>query len=100
MSAHAPTFATLQATVSELVARNALHRRGFRLDDVSDVAIVEHVIDEANELRDAINDATDVDALREAGDVLGALFHLANRRGWTHEMLATAAIGKLRSRFE
>ena len=41
-----------------------------------------------------------MDALREAGDVLGALFHLANRRGWTHEMLTTAAIEKLRERFD
>jgi len=45
-------------------------------------------------------DSHSFELIREAGDVFSALFHLANRRGWTHEMLTTAAIEKLRERFD
>lgn len=54
--------------VERLVARNARHRAGFRLNALATSAIAEHLLLEATELRDAPTD------ISEAADVLGVCF--------------------------
>lgn len=78
--------------VSALCAANAVHRKGFRLNDVTRGGMLKHLAEEVIEL-------TLVNDIEEAGDILAILFHLMQRSGWSLDTVGEVARRKLRARF-
>lgn len=83
----------LAAHVHRLVVANAKHRSGRRLQELSDAEIFNHLHGEVVELAKAPDD------IDEMGDILGIVYHLAHRRGWSTKRMEEAAIRKLAARF-
>ena len=82
--------------IKQLVAANAQHRSGFRLQDQDHDQIISRAIVEMNELRD---EEGDPDAIYEMADVMAPLLHYCINEGWTLEMLDVAILYKLKMRF-
>lgn len=79
--------------IRQLIATNALHRKGFRLQDVSEGWILQHAFEELKELFDGPDDAS------ELADLFGCLIHYAIKKGWTSELLDELLLKKLAERF-
>jgi hypothetical protein len=79
--------------VERLIAENAQHRKGFRLQEVSLDFLFNHAADELQELRDSPTDPV------EFVDLLAILIHLAIRQGWTPAMLERIGVEKMQLRF-
>ena len=89
-----------------LLEVNARHRRGFRLREVPvPVSFVfDQASDELMELRKAITlwateNGPQSDVRDELADVLGVLFHLALKLGFTPEQLTASMLAKFKQRF-
>lgn len=88
--------------IKELVARNATHRKGFRIADQSPEFDLKYAAGEMIELAGVRGGAFDViesEALREFADVMNCLQIYAVKRGWTEHMVDAAQFEKLDSRF-
>lgn len=79
--------------ITGLIERNAKHRKGFRLQEITPADVLKHALEEINELRDAPED------IDELGDAVACLLHYAIRRGWTLQDLESAIVRKLIKRF-
>ena len=77
----------------QLVAGNALHRKGFRLGDVTLEFILSHAQEELDELRE------DPDSVRELADLLGILIHYAVAKGWPMHYVEATILAKFKERF-
>lgn len=92
--------------VQRLIATNAKHRKGFSLRDVPDNRFVidqargeMDELSEALERHDACITGTDREIADELADLLGVLFHFAQRMGYTPETLTRTMLNKFRQRF-
>ncbi len=81
--------------IQRLVKVNALHRKGFRLGEMTERKIILHAASELNELYEATDDEN---ALEEMADVFGCLFHVAIRRKFTLGMIEEKLLKKLKAR--
>lgn len=79
--------------VQRLHETNALHRKGFRIAELSPREIAEHVREEATELQASPTD------LEEMADVLATTFHAAVASGYTASNLRAATLRKMQERF-
>ena len=79
--------------IEELIAANAQHRKGFRLQRVASSFVLAQAIEEMNELCNAPDD------IEELGDLFGVLIHYAIKKGWTIQQLEAAMFRKLKQRF-
>lgn len=86
-------LSTSFAYVLDLHKRNARHRKGFYMATMPLGDILDHAIDEIEELRDAPDD------LMELADSFACLIHYAVCKGWTEEMVDKAIVTKLKLRF-
>jgi len=80
--------------IKRLIERNAKHRKGFRLREVSDVFVLDQAQDELTELKDEPDDP------EELADLIGILMHYAQKKDWSWEMLEMLLMQKLKDRFE
>lgn len=80
--------------IEVLRARNARHRRGWRMQDATVEMAVTDLHREMVELADAPDD------MDELADVIVVAFHYAQIQGWTRADLVRAAMDKLAERFE
>lgn len=81
-------------TVAAYVAANAHNPgKGYRLKDLTDKQVLRYAAAEMVELLLAPNQ------MDEMADLLGCLFHYAQRKGWTLAQLEQELIRKLRVRF-
>lgn len=80
--------------VEDLIARNARHRKGFRLQEVSNDFVIEQAVSELRELSDSPSDPL------ELADALGCLIHYAVKHGWTLKELEQLMLRKFKERFD
>lgn len=80
--------------IKTLIERNAIHRKGFCLQDVTLPEVLVHAQEELQELAAAPDDPT------EMADLLAILFHYSIQQGWTPEFLQSLIIEKLDLRFK
>jgi NTP pyrophosphatase (non-canonical NTP hydrolase) len=90
----------LFAKVKHLVKHKAVHRRGWRITELSNMQTAIHLVSEAAEVADAISLKEQLDVVvDELGDTLACLVHLCVGRGITEQQLIAAALKKLGQRF-
>lgn len=77
-----------------LLESNARHRKGFRLQELSEETVLSQAQSELNELKLSPDDPD------EMADVLGVLFHYANKKGWTMEEIEQRMLDKFSIRFD
>lgn len=90
------TTEELDRIVRHLHDIGAVHRKGFKLNEVSTDTMFAHLVDELVELRKA---NTHRECLDEAGDVVGVLLHLLYAMGLPLPDVIEAAAVKLDRRF-
>lgn len=79
-----------------LIQKNATHRDGWRLGDVSAYRMFDNLCDEIEELRNA---KSADEALDELADVIAILLHYQILRNFTTEEVEARIINKLHARF-
>lgn len=87
---------TLQKALDKIRAlhdSNALHRKGWRMEDIGIEDVLAHLQEEVDELKEEPTD------LYELADVMNNLFHIANLNGWSLQDIENAMIEKLELRF-
>lgn len=90
----------LFSKVTELHARNATHRSGFRLNELSRLEILQHAKQELAELEQSIRlGESDSAQRKELGDTLGCLYGVMLLSGWLPDEVERDAILKLTQRF-
>ena len=86
-------FGAAWRKVTELIAANAKHRKGFTLGKVSPDFILAQATAELEELLLSPNDPGEV------ADLLGVLFHYCQKQGWTASRMQTLMLSKFEERF-
>jgi len=86
-------FQSAWTKIAQLVALNALHRKGFRLQEISNYNILLGARAELLELKDSPDD------IEELADTFACLIHYAQRKGWTGKEIEAAILKKLDERF-
>lgn len=79
--------------IQRLVEKNAKHRKGFRLQEVTLPFILEQALAELKELQEQPDDPV------EMADLLGVLLHYAVKQGWPIELLESYMLEKFKKRF-
>ncbi len=82
--------------IKRLIAKNALHRKLFRLKEMLECDIVNHAKEEMCELSDATSEEH---RFEELCDVMGLLLHLAIRYGKDIDDIDNELMRKLYLRF-
>lgn len=79
--------------IESLINRNAIHRKGYPINSVTNEFVLNRAGEELQELRESPDD------ISELGDTIAILLHYAIRKKWTVEQIETAIIDKLKIRF-
>ena len=82
--------------IIELKNRNAKHRKGFHINNISQKERINAAVQELLELKDSFPWYS----LYELADVLAILLHFAQVQGWSLKDLDDAILYKLQLRFE
>lgn len=80
------------AAIEELIRRQARHRKGFCIADVTPAFVLSQACDEMNEL-------TENQCIEELADVFGCLLHYAIKRKWSLGQIEEAMLDKFLIRF-
>lgn len=86
--------------IKELMARNATHRKGFRIADQTPLFHLKYAAGEMLELAEARWSETEDNELHEFADVMNCMQLYAIKRGWTEDQVEAAQIEKLETRFD
>lgn len=90
-------FSKAFAEIRRLITVNAKHRDEWRMAEAHPNAIIHHAKTEFKEMMDCVSGS--VAEQKELADVLGCLFHLILKRGWTPEEIQTVMLAKFKERF-
>jgi hypothetical protein len=80
--------------IDQLIAENALHRKGFRLQEIDPPFVLGQACQELKELCDEPNNPD------EMADLFGVLIHYCIKQGWTIDFIETCVMRKLKLRFK
>lgn len=88
--------------VKKIVSANGLHRKGWRVNDLSLPQMFNHAHGELSEMYDAMTPPGEPEESQkcEMGDVLSCMYHMMVRKGWDPDEIEAYAIRKLRMRWE